>query len=122
MAHPDDDRMQSPNVERWFLARGIPHFIEDYSATRDVFTRTLPVLTLVVLFELVGALNFAWAWWVNVGVAAAGLGALLGVWAGTNALRHQPAAGPSATGSVRPSSACSSWLPPPSRWRPAASG
>ena len=77
------------NVERWFLARGIPHFIEDYSATRDVFTRTLPVLTLVVLFELIGALNFAWAWWVNVGVAAAGLLALVGVWAGTNALRHQ---------------------------------
>ncbi len=78
------------DVERWFLGRGIPHFIEDYSATRDVFTRTLPVLTLVILFELVGALNFAWAWWVNVGVAAAGLGALVAVWAGTNALRHQP--------------------------------
>ncbi|MEA2843008.1 MAG: hypothetical protein QOJ69_679 [Actinomycetota bacterium] len=78
------------NVERWFLARGIPHFIEDYSATRDVFTRTLPVLTLVVLLELVGALNFAWVWWVNVGVAAAGLCALVAVWAGTNALRHQP--------------------------------
>ncbi|MCA1656162.1 MAG: hypothetical protein LC713_00315 [Actinobacteria bacterium] len=78
------------DVERWFLARGIPHFIEDYSATRDVFTRTLPVLALVVLLDLVGALNFAWAWWINVGVAAAGLCALLGVWAGTNSLRHRP--------------------------------
>jgi hypothetical protein len=26
-------------VEEWFLARGVPHFIDGYSVTRDVFTR-----------------------------------------------------------------------------------
>jgi hypothetical protein len=78
------------DVERWFHARGIPHFIGDYSATRDVFTRALPTLTLVLVLELLGALNFEWPWWMNVGVAAASLGALLGVWALVNVSRKRP--------------------------------
>jgi hypothetical protein len=79
------------DVERWFRSRGIPHFIDDYSASRDVFTRALPALTLVLLIELVGVLNFTWAWWANVLVAAAGLSALVGVWAAVNASRGRPA-------------------------------
>ena len=31
------DQLQA--IERWFMARGTPHLIEDYSATTDVFTR-----------------------------------------------------------------------------------
>jgi hypothetical protein len=77
-------------VEDWFLSRGIPHFIDGYSVTRDVFTRTLPVLTLLVLLELALALNAEWAWWVNGLVAAASFAALLAVWAVTNAARHRP--------------------------------
>lgn len=79
------------DVERWFRSRGIPHFIEDYSASRDVFTRVLPVLTVVLVLELVGALNAAWPWWLNLAVAVAGMGALLGVWAVANTLRGRPA-------------------------------
>jgi hypothetical protein len=79
------------DVERWFRSRGIPHFIDEYSASRDVFTRALPALTLIVVLELVGALNLAWAWWVNVAVVVAGFGALLGVWAIVNARRGRPA-------------------------------
>ena len=78
-------------VERWFRSRGIPHFIGDYSASRDVFTRAAPALTLVLVLELVGALNLAWPWWVNLGVAAASLAALVGVWAVANAVRGRPA-------------------------------
>lgn len=78
-------------VERWFRSRGIPHFIDDYSATRDVFTRALPTLTAVLVLELIGALNSAWAWWVNLGVAGASLGALLAGWAVVNRARHRPA-------------------------------
>ena len=54
-------------TERWFLRRGIPHFIEDYSAGEDVFTRALPVLALVLLAQLVGAVNLDWPWWANTG-------------------------------------------------------
>lgn len=77
-------------VERWFLGRGLPHFIEDYSASRDVFTRALPLLTLILLVDVVGALNFDWVWWINVIVAVGSFGALLAVWAVTNRVRGRP--------------------------------
>lgn len=78
-------------VERWFRSRGIPHFIDDYSASRDVFTRALAPLTAILILELVTALDASWPWWLNLGVAAAGLGALLGVWAVVNVARKRPA-------------------------------
>ena len=85
----DDDALAA--VERWFRSRGIPHFIGDYSASRDVFTRALPALTLVLVLELLGALNLAWPWWANVGVAATSLAALLLVWGLANAARGRRA-------------------------------
>ncbi|MCW2605178.1 MAG: hypothetical protein JWN61_3313, partial [Pseudonocardiales bacterium] len=39
-------------TERWFVHRGLPHFIVGYSASGDVFTRALPVLVLILLAEL----------------------------------------------------------------------
>ncbi|MEA2973784.1 MAG: hypothetical protein QOG82_2242 [Actinomycetota bacterium] len=83
------DPLVVKQVEEWFLSRGVPHFIDGYSVTRDVFTRTLPPLTLILLLELALALNSHWAWWVNVLVAGGSFAALLGVWAVTNALRHR---------------------------------
>jgi hypothetical protein len=77
-------------VERWLLARGLPHFIHDYNASRDIFTRVLPLLTLLLLLEFVGALNFSWPWWANLMVVAACFAALLAVWTGVNRLRHLP--------------------------------
>ena len=78
------------DTERWFIDRGVPHFISRYSASRDVFTRTLPILTAIFLLELLGALNFEWAVWVNVLAAAGGFGLLLGTWALVNLLRGRP--------------------------------
>jgi hypothetical protein len=79
------------DTERWFIDRGMPHFISRYSASRDVFTRTLPILTAIFLLELLGALNLEWAVWVNVLAAAGGFGLLLGIWALANVLRERPA-------------------------------
>ena len=39
-------------TERWFVQRGLPHFIDEYRATTDVWTRAAPFLTLVFLAEL----------------------------------------------------------------------
>jgi hypothetical protein len=36
------------SIERWFVRRGVPHFIDDYRATTNVWTRAFPAL--VVLF------------------------------------------------------------------------
>lgn len=42
-----------PPVERWFLRRGIPHFIEGYAARTDILTRIVPLLTLIFFAEVV---------------------------------------------------------------------
>jgi hypothetical protein len=77
-------------VERWFVSRGIPHFIDRYSATRDVFTRSLPALTLVFVIELIGAVNLDWPVWANAAALAGGLAILLGAWAAVNRARGLP--------------------------------
>jgi hypothetical protein len=59
-----EDRIRE--LERAFRRAGLPNFIEDYSASEDVFTRALPFLTLVFLLELLNALNLEWPWWGNV--------------------------------------------------------
>jgi hypothetical protein len=89
------------DTERWFIDRGVPHFISRYSASRDVFTRALPVLTAIFLLELLGALNFTWAAWINVLAAAGGFGLLLGIWVLANVLRDRsPLARPSQVGRI----------------------
>ena len=40
-------------VERWFMRRGIPHFIEGYAAGTDILTRVTPLLTLVFVTEVI---------------------------------------------------------------------
>lgn len=78
-------------IERWFLRRGLPHFIEGYSAQRDVFTRTLPALTLVFLVEVVNAPKESFPIWLDVVAVFGGFGILLGGWALANRLRGRAA-------------------------------
>lgn len=87
----DGDRATIASVERWFVTRGTPHLIEQYSATEDVLTRALPVLTLVVLLEVGVALNADWVWWHNVLVGIGGLALLVAAFAVVNRLRGLPA-------------------------------
>lgn len=61
--------------------------IADYNAAEDVFTRALPLLSLVFLFSMVGALSDDFSMAENIGVAIGGFGLLLGIWAGVNWLR-----------------------------------
>ena len=75
-------------TERWFIRRGLPHLISDYNAAEDVFTRALPILTLVFLFSMVGALSSDFSVGVNVIIAVGGFCLLLAIWAGTNWLRN----------------------------------
>ncbi|MBA3742144.1 hypothetical protein [Sporichthya sp.] len=77
-------------IEDWFVARGVPHLIDGYSATRDVLTRSVPVLSLIFVAEVLGATELEWPWWGNVLALLGGLGALLGFWAGFNKFRARP--------------------------------
>ena len=78
------------DTERWFIDRACPTSSAATACLGDVFTRVLPVLTAIFLLEMLGALNFTWAAWVNVLAAAGGFGLLLGVWVVANMLRDRP--------------------------------
>ena len=51
--------------ERRLRRAGLPLLIEDYSAYEDIFTRAVPLLSLVVTGELLGAVDRDWPWWAN---------------------------------------------------------
>jgi len=74
-------------AERWFLKRGLPHFIDDYSPTRDVLTRAVPLLTLIFLVEVANAPKRDFPIWLDVVAVAVGFGILLGAWMVANRIR-----------------------------------
>src|SRR5215218_1772257 len=75
------------DYERQFRRAGLPAFIDDYSASRDVFTRAAPLLTLVFLGEMLGAIDLDWSPLANVAAAVGGLLILIAAWAVANVLR-----------------------------------
>ena len=74
-------------TERWFVRRGLPHLIDRYSATEDVFTRMAPFLALVVFFEFFLAFGDRWTgWWQSLAFGVC-LGALVTSVATVNRIR-----------------------------------
>ncbi|MEX0663983.1 MAG: hypothetical protein WD598_04335 [Acidimicrobiia bacterium] len=89
MAGPSGDAIEA--TEQWFVGRGLPHFIFRYSASRDVWTRAAPLLTLVALVEVVvNAPSADFEVWVSVLVSVAAFMAVIAVWAVSNRLRNRP--------------------------------
>ena len=74
-------------TEKWFVDRGVPHFIESYNPNEDVLTRALPALVLFFLFSSISAIDLDWPAWGIVTASLGGLVILLVVWAGINWLR-----------------------------------
>jgi hypothetical protein len=84
-----DDAVRA--TERWFVGRGLPHFIFHYSASRDVWTRAAPLLAFVAVIEVIAnAPSSDFEWWVSVLVSLAAFAALLAVWGISNRLRGRP--------------------------------
>lgn len=77
--------------ERQFRHAGLPLLIEEFSAREDVFNRAFPLLLLVLVAELLGALDVDWGWAANVGALAAALALTLGAVALLNRLRGRRA-------------------------------
>lgn len=87
--HRDPARMA---VERWFVRRGLPHFIHGYSAREDVWTRALPLLlVLFVLGAGEGVDVEEGSPAVNLLFAGLGLVAVSVAWVVVNRRRGRPA-------------------------------
>lgn len=81
----DDELLRA--TERWFLRRGLPHLIEGYRASEDVFTRSVGVLLAIGLLEVVNAVRLEWRWWQNLLALIGGAALLVGLYVGVNLLR-----------------------------------
>lgn len=78
-------------VERWFVHRGVPHFIEDYDAGTDIWTRAAPLLLVAYVAGGFNALDLAhWSWQRNVLVGLAVVAMLAATFCVANWLRDRP--------------------------------
>ena len=85
------DPVQHKNIENWFISRGVPHFISNYSARTDIWTRALPFLIVAYLAGGLNSLNLAeWSFGKNAVAAAITLISLLLGWSLTNLVLKRP--------------------------------
>jgi hypothetical protein len=80
-----DERLA--DYERRFRRAGLPLLIEDFSASTNVFNRVAPLLALVFLGEMLGAVKLDWSLAANIAAVLAGLAILLAAAAALNRLR-----------------------------------
>lgn len=78
-------------TERWFVRRGLPHAIEDYSAREDVWTRAWPFLLFVLFVELFASFGDRFDGWAQAAVFGAGVVALVAGFGAVNVARGRPA-------------------------------
>jgi hypothetical protein len=71
------DAERLDEYENDFRRAGLPLFSEDIEPAEDIWNRSVPLLGLVFLVEMLGAGNLNWTWWQNVLAVAGGLGILL---------------------------------------------
>lgn len=76
-------------TEWWFVRRGLPHAMPDYSATDDVWTRAAPWLVFVLFVELFTSFGDRFAGWAQFGVFVAGLGLIGGALVAVNLVRDR---------------------------------
>lgn len=80
---------QRDQCERWFVRQGLPHLIDHYSATEDVFTRAAPFLALVTFSEVFLSFGDRWKGWAQLVAFVAGLSIMGASFALANRLRNR---------------------------------
>lgn len=81
---PADLRRQT---ERWFIRKGLPHFIEGYQATTGVMTRMIPALVALFFLETNLAFGDRFSGWAQAAVWCGSAGILAAGAAAANRLR-----------------------------------
>ena len=90
MTDPLERDRRIRELERDFRRSGLPLLSEDYSATEDVFTRAIPLLTLVFVLEILGAINLDWTAGANVLALIGGVASVLVAVGILNVVRGRP--------------------------------
>jgi hypothetical protein len=85
----DDDAIRA--TERWFVRRGLPHFVYRFQSSRDVWVAVVPVVLLLFVIEIaVLAPNDEYPILGSIAAVVGGIAALLALWAVANRLRGRP--------------------------------
>lgn len=72
------------------MRRGLPHFIADYNASTDIWTRSLPALVIVYLLASLNGLDLErWSLTQNLLAAALAVVLLVVTWVATNLVRRR---------------------------------
>jgi hypothetical protein len=75
-------------TERWFVRRGLPHFVYRFRSSRDVWVAVVPVVLLLFVIEIaVLAPNEEYPVLGSIAAVVGGVAALLALWAVVNRLR-----------------------------------
>jgi len=90
VADPRERDRRIQELERDFRRSGLPLLSEDYSATEDVFARAIPLLALVFVVEILGAINLHWTAAANALALIGGLALVLGGFGILNVVRGRP--------------------------------
>ncbi len=83
---PDERRA----IERWFVAHGMPNFIRDYTAARNVWTRALPALIAWYAIGVFAGVRDEGTPEEDVAVIGLAIAILLGGWLVLNRYRGTP--------------------------------
>lgn len=75
----------------WFVHRGLPHAMPNYSAREDIWTRAWPFLLFVMFVELFTTFGDRYDGWRQFGVFVGGLGVIVGAFVLVNVVRQRPA-------------------------------
>ncbi len=79
------------DVERWFIHRGLPHFIDGYKAGPDVWTRSLPALAVAYVAGALNGLDLKrWSVAENLAAAVGVVALAVSAFAAANLLRRRP--------------------------------
>jgi hypothetical protein len=78
-------------IEEWFVARGVPHFVERRPSAWEIWGRAIPLLLIAYFLLGLNALDLAeWSWRGNVLAAVFVVAALVLTWIGANLIRRRP--------------------------------
>src|SRR5262245_23556215 len=77
-------------IEAWFVAEGVPHFIEGHSASTAVLTRAAPLLVAYLVVTIGLTASFRYDLEHNMAAVGVGTAVALGGWALVNTVRGRP--------------------------------
>ena len=85
---------QLDEIERWFVARGLPHFVERHETAAQIWARALPLLVVAYVVLGLNALKITgrrWSLGENLAAAGFTVAVLLATWVLANKLRGRGA-------------------------------